>query len=300
MASDLYGSSDSAIQLGNSRRQSVRDLNDRIQQHNSDVSLKITGLKSQAKGAEQTADMEAAGKALWTGAQMPSKVKAYSDFRAAKNAGKSLASNPVTNQLKTLQQTASDPATSSLPRTAPKPATTADLGTRTDPGAPPEGSSASVSTAGEATEDVGSSLETAAKGPAGTALKEGMEEGGELGKSLLGKVGEAAGSIGAVATGGFDVYQDIKAGGIAGNNNWEKAGNLLQIGGAVADVVGTVFPPAALLGGLLDLGSAAVDEVGAQLDDKKTTSDLDTTAATNQVSQVQGPIEATIATGRVQ
>ncbi len=64
----------------------------------------------------------------------------------------------------------------------------------------------------------------------------------------------------------MDVFEDIKAKGIAGNNNWEKAGNLLQIGGSIADIVGMAFPPAALLGGVLDLASGATDAVGEKLD----------------------------------
>ena len=66
-------------------------------------------------------------------------------------------------------------------------------------------------------------------GGEGTSLLKGTEQaleggGGKL-KAVVGKVGEAAGVLGAVAVGGEDVYQDYKksmADGrleIAGNNN---------------------------------------------------------------------------------
>jgi hypothetical protein len=80
---DLYGSSDAAIQMGNARRQQVRDMNDRIAQHNKDVSDKIAGLKDQEATTSTVKDIEATGKALWTGSGMPGKVKAYQDYRAA-------------------------------------------------------------------------------------------------------------------------------------------------------------------------------------------------------------------------
>ena len=44
---DLYGSNAGAISMGNARTAQVRDLNDKIRQHNSDVSDKIQGLRDQ-------------------------------------------------------------------------------------------------------------------------------------------------------------------------------------------------------------------------------------------------------------
>jgi hypothetical protein len=138
-------------------------------------------------------------------------------------------------------------------------------------------------------------------GAAGTALKTGIKDGAEeLGTTLLGKAAKGAGALGGLATGGYDIYEDIKAKGIAGNNNWEKAGNLLQIGGAAADVVGTIFPPAALLGGVLDLASAATDEIGEKSEESDKQADLDKQGEDAQESEVSAPVEATIATGRVQ
>lgn len=116
----------------------------------------------------------------------------------------------------------------------------------------------------------------------------------------LGVAGKAAGGLFGAAQGGLDIYEDIQAKGIAGNNNWEKAGNLLQIGGAAADVVGMAFPPAALVGGILDLASGAVDEVGEKLDEDKQASDLQTQQASETEKPIATPQSQTVVTGRVQ
>jgi hypothetical protein len=104
--------------------------------------------------------------------------------------------------------------------------------------------------------------------------------------------------------GAMDIYADYEASKkdghfeIAGNNNWEKAGNILQIGGAIGDVVGTFFPPAKLIGGVFDLASAATNEIGEGLDDK---ADKDLSAEQTQETEqtVTAPTE-TLTTGSLQ
>lgn len=290
---DLYGSSDAAIQMGNARRQQVRDLNDRIAQHNKDVTDKISGLKDQEATTATVKDIEATGKALWTGAGMPGKVKAYQDYRAANAAGTAKATNVVENTA----ATQSADSLSFRQKLFGKQEITAPT-TATE-----EGGLSRVATSAteEAATDVGESLANKVGGATGAALKTGIKDGAEeLGTTLLGKAAKGAGALGGLAVGGYDIYQDVEAGGIAGNNNWEKAGNVLQIGGAAADVVGTIFPPAALLGGVLDLASAATDEVGEKLDETQKQDDLTQQGKDAQETQVSAPIQATIATGRVQ
>lgn len=290
---DLYGSSDAAIQMGNARRQQVRDLNDRIAQHNKDVTDKISGLKDQEATTATVKDIEATGKALWTGAGMPGKVKAYQDYRAANAAGTAKATNVVENTA----ATQSADSLSFRQKLFGKQEITAPT-TATE-----EGGLSRVATSAteEAATDVGESLANKVGGATGAALKTGIKDGAEeLGTTLLGKAAKGAGALGGLAVGGYDIYQDVEAGGIAGNNNWEKAGNVLQIGGAAADVVGTIFPPAALLGGVLDLASAATDEVGEKLDETQKQDDLTQQGKDAQETQVSAPIQATIATGRVE
>ena len=112
------------------------------------------------------------------------------------------------------------------------------------------------------------------------------------GETALSKAGRVAGGFGAAALGGLDIYNDFKTGSfkLAGNNNWEKAGNVLQIGGSVADLVGTVYPPAKLLGGILDLGAAATDEIGQATDN--TSSQQDDALKQQETEGLQGQQEA--------
>ena len=93
-------------------------------------------------------------------------------------------------------------------------------------------------------------------------IHKGLKSVTGLSDDAIEKVGKGAGALGSAVTGGIDLYQDLKAGKIAGDNGWEKAGNITQIGGAVADVVGVAFPPAELVGGVLDLVGGALDGIG--------------------------------------
>jgi len=289
---DLYGTNSAAISLGNAQRQQVRDLNERIRQHNSDIADKFASLKSQESSADTLKQLKDTGTALWSGKGMPDKIKAYQDYRA-KQSGK--ASNPV-EEAETTQREGSELSLKQKifgkQEVTSPPSETVEEG-----GLGRATTEATESAAG----DIGESLETATGGALKGALK---SEGGEVAETLmskgLGVAGKTAGGLFGAAQGGLDIYEDIQAKGIAGNNNWEKAGNLLQIGGAAADVVGMAFPPAALLGGVLDLASGAVDEVGEKLDEDKQASDLQTQQQSETQKEVVAPRTETVVTGRVQ
>ena len=122
---------------------------------------------------------------------------------------------------------------------------------------------------------------------------EGAEEG--LGSTALKGLGGAT----ALATGAMDIYKDFESNGIAGDNWASKTSNILQIGGAIADLGGTVFPPLAILGGVTDIAAGVFGEVGAVKDEEKqedTASDLQA-QETEQQEAVSAP--QTFATGRV-
>ena len=124
---------------------------------------------------------------------------------------------------------------------------------------------------------------------------------GGLAKSGLKKLGAGAGLIGEEVQGGLDLYDDFKGGKfhVDGNNNWEKAGNLLQIGGAVSDLVGLAFPPAKLLGGVLDLAASGVNTIGESED--TTASDKLTQLQQQQTEQtISAPQQEVITTGRTE
>ena len=287
---DLYGTSAQAIAQGNMRTQAVRDLNERIQQHNSDVAEKIQGLKEQAQSAATILDIENTGKALWAGSHMPDKIKAYKDWKAKKQAGQTNSTNPDQESNRTLQQNVDE-------NTPHSQATTPEQNP-TDPPAEPvaEGSPAGASVteeAGEVSEGPGSRL---SKGLTGAL--EGEVEGG-----ALGKLGQAAGAIGGLAQGSLDLYNDFKGGHgfhLAGDNWEEKTGNALNLAGSIADVAGTFYPPLALVGGVLDLASGAFSEIGEKVQEDKQSGELQQKQQEDTVQEVGAEQQQTIATGRTQ
>lgn len=269
-------SSMNAVALGNSRRTQVREMNERIQAHNNDVANQISAIKDQAQTTNTITQAKDTAQGLWTGASMPSKIQAYKDWKASKTA-----SNPTTQSEQTTTQTAQE--------NAPENDATTPAQNTTEPPAEPvaEGSPSGASVSEEA-DNVGSKLTSGA--PKG-ALS-------EAGETAFEKAGKGAGVLGAAAVGGMDIYNDIKAGKIAGNNDWEKAGNLLQIGGSVADIVGTFYPPAKLLGGVLDLTAGALDEVGGATDDTADKQE-DTIQQTETEQTIAAPETATTTGGGV-
>ena len=266
---DLYGVNGMAIAQGNARRQQVRELNERIQQHNTDIANAISEQFDQKKTTEQIRDAQQKAQDLWAGAHMPDKIKKFNDWKAKGDAKANPIANEASEQADRVEE-AGPPAEAEAP----------------EPEAP---------TASELSKVEPSSFEEdAVEGLKSTgALKEGATK-------ALGKVAGAAGGIMAAAQGGMDIYEDVKAGGIAGNNNWEKAGNLLQIGGSIADLAGMAFPPAALIGGVLDLASSATTEIGEKEEEDKEPAEEQADIKSQQEQQIAAPAMQTVATGRVE
>lgn len=263
-----------AIALGNSRRQAVRDLNERIQQHNSDIANQISQAKDQVKTFDTITKAQDTAQSLWTGSKMPDKIKAFNEYMSDKKA-----SNPTTQSERTTannaqENTPNQDATTPEQNPTEPPAEPVGEGTNTGEAASEEASTA--------TSDIVDGLKNT-----GAVTEEGAQKLSKL-ASVGGKVAKGAGVLGAAAIGGLDIYNDIKAKGLAGNNNWEKAGNLLQIGGSFADIAGTVSPPAALLGGVLDLTASALDAIG-EGEDTKETDDLTAQQQAETEQQVADP-----------
>lgn len=295
MSLDLYGTNGMAIAQGNARRQQVRELNEKIQQHNTDIANSISEQFDQKKTTEQIRDAQQKAQDLWAGAHMPNKIKAFNEWRAKRAAGTGKA-NPVTNEATRQSEAVSEAGPPAEVETPPPEAPSADeISTKTG-AASSEATEGLEDIAGKssgAVADIGEEAAVAGlKSGAKSVLKEGAIKG-------LGKVAGAAGGIMAAAQGGMDIYEDIKADGIAGNNNWEKAGNLLQIGGSIADVAGMAFPPAALLGGVLDLASAATTEIGEKEEEDKEPAEEKADIQAEQEQQIAAPVQQTVATGRV-
>ena len=130
--------------------------------------------------------------------------------------------------------------------------------------ASPEGTSATPSSNTNPTAEEHASITVGdeGKGESGSLIHKGLKSVTGLSDDAIDKVGKGAGALGSAVTGGIDLYDDLKAGKVAGDNGWEKAGNITQIGGAIADVAGVAFPPAELVGGVLDLVGGALDGIG--------------------------------------
>lgn len=111
------------------------------------------------------------------------------------------------------------------------------------------------------------------------AVKGGAFAVGEtesLGSKLAGGIGKGVGLAGAVGTAGLDIAQDIKAGGLAGDNWEEKVSNLGNIGGAALDMVGLIpgFQLAGVFGAGLSAASGVLSAAGEAVDTvKKVASD---------------------------
>jgi hypothetical protein len=287
---DLFGTSAQAIAQGNMRTQAVRDLNEKIQEHNADVADKINGLRKQQKTSDTIADIEATGKALWTSKGMPDKIKAYQEWKAKRAQKQTNSTNPEQESNRTLQANADE--------NAPHTQATTPEQNPTEPPAEPraEGSPSGLSVAEEAsevTEGAGSKLSSGITG----ALE------GSLKKGALSKLGEATGAIGGAAQAGVDLYDDFKGGHgfhLAGDNWEEKTGNALNLAGSIADVGGTFFAPLAVVGGALDLASAGFNEIGSKVEEDKQADELTQEQQRETTSQVTSAPEETIVTGRVQ
>lgn len=274
---DLYSTNGNAIAMGNARRDAVRSFNEQVKSHNDDVANQISGLRDQERSADTVASMKATGQAMWTGSDMPNRIKSFNDYMAKPSTG-----NPVANAIETAKSKVSTIAD--------------DAQTKLSTAIPSEG----IAEGSVTGDTIGEQISRVTGGGGKSMLADGLKSSEGIAESGAKKLGAVAGVFGETAQGGLDIYDDIKAGGIAGNNNWEKAGNVMQIGGSVADIVGTVFPPAKLLGGILDLASAGVNQIGGAEDSSKVSSDLTARQSAETQQTMSAPASQTITTGRVQ
>ena len=239
---DLYSSDVGAIQEGNMRSQAVMDANNRITEHNNDLAGQISQLKSQQKSADTEEGIKDAIGGFISGGKIGGKIKAVNDWNANRKA-----SNPTTQATNELSENAD--GSSTAPPTEEDPSTTLkDEGDGVfSSDAPLEGETEGIMSRAK------------------TGVKDALGISDETAETL----GKGAGEIASVGLAGMDIYKDIKSGGIAGDNWASKASNVLQIGGAIADIGGTVFPPLALLGGIADIASGVSGEVGDLVDSGK-------------------------------
>lgn len=268
---DLYSADVGAIQEGNMRSQAVMNANNKVREHNNNLAGQIASLKSSQKTGDVVEGLKDAIGGTIASGKIAGKVQAYKDWTASQKA-----SNPTSQATNELSETADQAPT--------EPPTTEEPGKLTDVG-----------------DGVFESEGAVADSQKGALSRAGKSIKSSLGVSdeALETAGKGVGELASVGMAGMDIYKDIKAGGIAGDNWASKASNVLQIGGAIADLGGTVFPPLALLGGTLDIASGVSGEVGDLIDSGKQDQETDKLQQqqTEQIQTIQDTQPAS--TGRV-
>ena len=115
---------------------------------------------------------------------------------------------------------------------------------------------------------------------------------GFLGEETAEKLGGAVSKVGTVVSGGLDLYEDIKDGGVQGDNLAKQTENISAIAGAGLDVLSAVAPeigvPLDLLGAGASLVSSLAGGVGDVIDASKTASSELQQAGSELSERVQG------------
>ena len=241
---DLYSSDVngySSVGMRDSRKESMLSA---VNAHNANVANQVLQAQGQAKES-LAGKMQAQGMA--TTNLVGSLDKRMDDYTTWVKNGKQtkLPSNP----LKAIQDkyTANKEANFSPESAGQKP-----------PEVRAEGTPASFSGALDDSHVVTNGAKDASE--AGSMVSDGLKAG----SGIVGSMVKGVSVLGDIAQGGDDLYTDIKSGKIAGNNGWEKAGNVLQIGSGIADTVGLVFPPAEVIGGILGVIGGVVNSIGEE------------------------------------
>lgn len=271
---DLYSADVGAIQQGNMRTQMTIDANDKVREHNNDLAGQISKLKSQEKSADTEEGIKDAIGGFIASGKIKGKVKDYQNWVA-----KRTASNPTTQANNELSENADKSATA--PPTKEDPSTT-------------------LKDEGDGVFSSEAPLEGETEGAMSRA-KTGIKNALGVSDEALETAGKGIGEIGSIGMAGMDIYKDFQGGKfhIAGDNWASKTANVLQIGGAIADVGGTIFPPLALLGGAVDIASGVSGEIGDLIDSGKQDKETDKLQQqqTEQTQTIQAPTPAS--TGRV-
>ena len=90
---------------------------------------------------------------------------------------------------------------------------------------------------------------------------------GVLGEETAQKITSGVSKVGAVVSGGVDLYEDIKDGGVQGDNLAKQTQNLSAIAGAGLDILSVVAPEIGLPLDLLGAGAGIVSSVAGGVGD---------------------------------
>jgi hypothetical protein len=257
---DIYSTDFAQVQEGNMRTKAVMMANRAVKEHNDNIGNQIAQLKEGTKSALNSAVFQSTTQQFWASGQLPSKISALQNHLAQ---GGTLFSNPTTQAQKSALGDLAQP-----PPADYKPPELTDTG------------DGIFESSGKTFEEASGTLSS------------------KLGAQALKGLGGAT----ALATGGYDIYEDFAGGKgfhLAGDNWASKASNALQIGGSIADLGGTVFPPLALLGGITDITAGVFGEIGAVKDEDAQVKAEDELKQKETETQQAVATQAPVTTGQV-
>lgn len=293
---DIYSNDVGDVSSGNMNRRSMIQYQQAVQDHNSQIAKNIVDLKNNLSSQQsQMTETEAfsgirdgldgllGANGVKEGLQS---YKAWSTKRNNKgNALKSLINESpdgVNGDVRVGDEPEASPQVQAPENSTTEPPATAS----------PEGTSATPSSNTNPTAEEHASITVGedGQGKTGSLIHKGIQSVTGLSDEAIEKIGKGAGALGSAISGGTDLYEDLKAGKVAGDNGWEQAGNVTQIGGAISDVAGVFFPPAELVGGVLDLVGGALDGIGEFFEGDKKKQEVQKTeqeAVQQQKEQIQ-------------
>lgn len=266
---DLFVNDVGDISAGNMRSRAQEASNRAVAEHNQILAGQITQLhknlqekKSAITENETMKDVQDGVQAFMGAGQVRSALKNYQEA-SAKGASKADALSSAVRQGAGEEQQVGQGVDGEVERTSnplssDSPATSAT----------PEGQAATGSSDVAPTVEEHESL-TVGEGESGGMLKKGIKQTLGLSEEGAGRLMRGVGVVGSAAQGGYDLFEDIKAGHVVGSNGWEKAGNITQIGASALDLIGIAFPPAEIAGGVLSVVGGGLDAVGEMFESKK-------------------------------
>ena len=297
---DLFASDVGAISSGNMRDSRQESINAGIQQRNNDIASNIANLKSQEKTGEMESAIQGTIKGLMGTHALHSGISDYKAWKSQKLTKANQLSNLKSTSPEGLQgdvrvgdETQSPSVEVQAQATTEPPATGSPEGTSATPSSNtnPTAEEHTTITAGE--DDAGGG---------GSLINKGLKSITGLSDDGIAKLDRGVGAIGSVATAGMDIYEDFKDNKWKKENGWEKAGQIADVGSAIADTIGIAFPPAALLGGVLTGIGAVTNEIGEIFDSKKNKAQQqaqETQQKAQQQQQFQAPQSSQQAIARV-
>lgn len=305
---DLYSSNVGQIH-GNMRNKEISGFNRNVINNNNNLATTIQGLKEQQKENEYLSSAKNLVSSAYSGGAYSTKLGDYTAFTEGggsgfgiKQAYRNLKGNPqgalesVAN--KVVERVNPEGVQSSLSQVrSPLDEHIASNVRELNPASEVSAEGRTGITQAEHVEEMGSNL-----GREGVSAMEGGTEALASTGKWVGKLGKGLGIAGGLAAGGLALADDFKGGSfhLAGKNTAENVANVMQIGGAVLDVAGTMAPPLALLGGAVDIlagiiGGAGNIEEGTESEKKLDTEEDDKKQQTIETGVVGGQ---QITTGR--